>query len=161
MSDGKQDARTSVRSAPPRRRRAIRAGNKRGVTPLRHAPLHIAGAKESMSAPLRHPPIPRAIRMRIPPWLLVGLGAIMLVGCATTEAELRTQTAAVLGQAPADIMLINIRSNSVNTFYSATTPQGRYACAAETGMAKVIALGLTSPPSCYKEATIERGTDTR
>ena len=39
--------------------------------------------------------------------------------------------------------------------------QGHYACAAETGMAKVIALGLTSPPSCYKEATIERGTDTR
>ena len=85
----------------------------------------------------------------------------MLVGCATTEAELRTQTAAVLGQASAEIMLINRRSNRVTTFYNAMTPQGRYACAAETGMAKVIALGLTSPPSCYKEATIERGTDTR
>ena len=107
------------------------------------------------------PPILRAIRMRIQPWLLVGLGSIMLVGCATTEAELRPQTAAVLGSAPADIMLSNMRSNRVNTFYSATTPQGHYACAAETGMAKVIALGLTSPPSCYKEATIERGTDTR
>ena len=91
-------------------------------------------------------------RMRIPPWLIVGLGSIMLVGCATTEAELRTQTAAVLGYAPADITLSNIRSTGTNTFYIATTPKGHYACAAETGMAKVIALGLTSPPSCYKEA---------
>ena len=99
--------------------------------------------------------------MRIPPWLLVGLGAIMLVGCATTEAELRTQTAAVLGYAPADITLGNMRSTGINTFYTATTPQGRYACAAETGMAKVIALGMTSPPSCYKEATIDGGTDTK
>jgi len=99
--------------------------------------------------------------MRIQPWLLVGLGSIMLVGCATTEAELRTQTAAVLGYAPADITLSNVRTNSTNTFYKATTPQGQYACAAETGMAKVIALGLTSPPSCYKEATIDGGTGTK
>jgi hypothetical protein len=99
--------------------------------------------------------------MRIQPWLIVGLGSIMLVGCATTEAELRTQTAAVLGYASADITLSNMRSNGINTFYRATTPQGQYACAAETGMSKVIALGLTSPPSCYKEATIDGGTDTK
>jgi hypothetical protein len=63
--------------------------------------------------------------------------------------------------APADITLSNMRSNGINTFYRATTPQGQYACAAETGMSKVIALGLTSPPSCYKEATIDGGTDTK
>jgi hypothetical protein len=90
--------------------------------------------------------------MRIPPWLIVGLGSIMLVGCATTEVDLRTQTAEVLGYAPTDITLSHIRSNGPNTFYIATTPKGHYACAAETGMAKIIALGLTSPPSCYKEA---------
>jgi hypothetical protein len=99
--------------------------------------------------------------MRIQPWLIVGLGSLMLVGCATTEAELRTQTAAVLGYAPADITLSHMRSNGINTFYRATTPKGHHACAAETGMAKVIALGLTSPPSCYKETTIDGGTDTK
>jgi hypothetical protein len=99
--------------------------------------------------------------MRIQPWLIVGLGSIMLVGCATTEAELRTQTAAVLGYAPAAITLTHLRSNGINTFYRALTPQGRYACAAETGMSKFIALGMTSPPSCYKETTIDGGTDTK
>ena len=107
------------------------------------------------------PTLLRARRMRLPPWLIAGLGAILLVGCATTEAELRPQTTAVLGYAPADVTLSNMRSNGINTFYRATTPQGQYACAAETGMAKVIALGLTSPPSCYKEATIDGGTDTK
>ena len=90
--------------------------------------------------------------MRIKPWLILGLGSIMLVGCATTEAGLRTETAEVLGYSPAEITLSNMRSNATNTFYIVTTPEGQYACAAETGMANVIALGLTSPPSCYKTA---------
>ena len=97
--------------------------------------------------------------MRIQPWLV---GSVRSCWWDVRPPKRnREQTPAALGEAPAEIMLFNMRTHSVNTFYSAMTPQGRYACAAETGMAKVIALGLTSPPSCYKEATIERGTDTR
>jgi len=89
--------------------------------------------------------------MRMKQFLILSLGSIVLVGCATTETGLRNRTAGVLGYAPEEITISNMRSDATNTYYTVTTPKGEYACSAESGVQKALQLGLTNPPTCNKK----------
>lgn len=89
--------------------------------------------------------------MRMTQFLIVSLGLIVLLGCATTEAGLRDKTAGVLGYAPEQITISNMRSDESNTYYTVTTPKGEFACTAESGVVKALQLGLINPPICNKK----------
>jgi hypothetical protein len=82
---------------------------------------------------------------------LVVMACLLSAGCATTSDDLRSKTAGVLGYAPDDVTISNMRSDATTTYYVAKTPKGEYACSAESGATKVFQLGLTNPPTCMKK----------
>ncbi len=77
--------------------------------------------------------------------------SIGLVACATSMDALRTRTARVLGFSPEEVRITNVMSDASNTYYLAKTPDGEYACTAESGVQKAMQFGLTNPPICKKK----------
>ena len=82
---------------------------------------------------------------------LVIMAWVLSAGCATTAEDLRSKTAGVLGYAPGQVTISNMRSDATTTYYVATTPKGEYACSAESGVAKAFQLGMTNPPTYTKK----------
>jgi hypothetical protein len=75
----------------------------------------------------------------------------LLAGCATTAEDLRSKTADVLGYAPSDVTISDMRSDATTTYYVAKTPKGEYACSTESGATRAPQLGLIHPPTCRKK----------
>lgn len=71
-----------------------------------------------------------------------GCGSVLL-----SDDRLVSNTAGVLGQLPASVIIADRRDDGLtNTFYTARTPRGVFACTINGG--GVLAVGLVNPPVC-------------
>lgn len=78
---------------------------------------------------------------------------IMTAACQTTmlsDDRIASNTAGVLGVSPSEVRIVDRRTDGpTNTYYTAITKKGRYACVINGGGA--LAFGMTNPPVCNKK----------
>jgi hypothetical protein len=83
---------------------------------------------------------------------LACLGLLIVSGCADTmlsDERLRSNTAGALGQPEAAIVIADRHGDGLtNTYYTAHTPRGAFACTINGG--GLLAAGLVNPPVCNR-----------
>ncbi|HME24273.1 MAG TPA: hypothetical protein VKI44_23575 [Acetobacteraceae bacterium] len=84
--------------------------------------------------------------------ILACLGLLIVSGCTdalVSDNRLRSNTAGVLGQPDSAVTITDRRGDGlVNTYYTAHTPRGDYACT--LGGGSVLTLGEINPPTCNR-----------
>lgn len=78
--------------------------------------------------------------------------SLALAGCASTllsDDRIRESTAMALNQPTSAVTISGRRyDGATNTYYTANTPRGTFACTINGG--SVMALGMTNPPQCSR-----------
>jgi len=87
------------------------------------------------------------------PVLAILAAMLALAGCANTllsDERIRDNTAMALGQPAGAVTIADRRYDGMtNTYYTARTPRGSYACTINGG--SVMAMGMTNPPQCSRQ----------
>lgn len=78
---------------------------------------------------------------------LSGCGAIASKTNNLTDERILSETGGVLGLAPADLTLVERRTEGVNTYVTLQAKNGKtYACTVNGG--NLLSFGMTNPPIC-------------
>lgn len=89
-------------------------------------------------------------RLSLATLMATGMMVACLGGCQSTmlsDDRIASSTAGFLGVPPEGVAISDRRSDATNTYYIATTKDGKqYACVINGG--GLLAMGLTNPPSC-------------
>ena len=89
----------------------------------------------------------------IRPSLALLAASLALTGCANTllsDDRIRENTAMALNQPTSAVTISGRRyDGATNTYYTANTPRGTFACTINGG--SVMALGMTNPPQCSRQ----------
>lgn len=85
--------------------------------------------------------------------LLISSIALLASACQSTmlsDDRIASNTAGVLGVSPSEVKITDRRSEDpTNTYYTAVTKKGSYACTINGG--GILAVGLTNAPVCNKK----------
>lgn len=85
----------------------------------------------------------------------VVVGCLFVAGCSAiatktntlSDADILSNTAGVLGLSPSDLVLVNRRTEGVNTYVTIKAKNGKaYACTVNGG--NLLSFGMTNPPVC-------------
>jgi endonuclease V-like protein UPF0215 family len=67
--------------------------------------------------------------------IVIMLLAAMVVGCANSDANLRRETARVIGNvAPGQVTVYDVDRGAMNVDWKASTPNGQYNCSSDDMM---------------------------
>ena len=87
------------------------------------------------------------------PTLTLLAATVALAGCANTllsDDRIRESTALALNQPASAVAISNRRYDGVtNTYYTARTPRGTFACTIDGGT--IGSFGMTNPPQCSRQ----------
>jgi hypothetical protein len=87
----------------------------------------------------------------MPTKTFVCLGLAIVSGCATnllSDDRIRANTAGVLGQPASAVVISDRREEGLNTYYTARTRRGVFACSINGG--NILTAGMVNAPICNR-----------